>query len=270
MTVSLLSFNVAAQCLRALQKKRPLVHCLTNEVVQELTANVLSCAGASPAMVVDETEAREFAAIADALLINLGTPTPQRVKAMLAAIHSANEHHRPWVLDPVAAGVIPSRDKLIGELIALKPTAIRANASEILAIAGQGQGGQGVDSLNTSDDALPSAQRLARELHTIVCVTGETDYITDGERVLATQGGHPIAQVFVGTGCSLSALVAAFLGTTPTLEAVATACLMAKMAARYAVLQMSGMGSFVNYYLEGLYTIKPDSLIVSGSCDATN
>ncbi len=46
---------------------------MTNDVVQTFTANVLLAVGASPAMVIDPREAAQFAAIADALLINVGT-----------------------------------------------------------------------------------------------------------------------------------------------------------------------------------------------------
>ena len=52
MTAPLLSGVDAARHLELLRTARPLVHCLTNEVVQEITANVLLAAGASPAMVV--------------------------------------------------------------------------------------------------------------------------------------------------------------------------------------------------------------------------
>ena len=39
----------------------PLVHCMTNDVVQEITADVLLAAGASPAMIIDEHESADFA-----------------------------------------------------------------------------------------------------------------------------------------------------------------------------------------------------------------
>ena len=114
----------------------PLVHCITNDVVQEITANVLLAMGASPAMVVACEEAAHFAAISSALLVNVGTPRPESLEAMHLAAKSAVRHNVPWVLDPVAAGVIPWRDKMIMGLLALQPTVIRGNASEIMALAG--------------------------------------------------------------------------------------------------------------------------------------
>ena len=137
MTAPLLSGVDAARHLELLRTARPLVHCLTNEVVQEITANVLLAAGASPAMVVAEEEAGFFAGIAGGVLINIGTPYPSRLRAMHASADAARAAGRPWVLDPVAAGGIPWRDGIIREFVEKQPTVIRGNASEILALAGE-------------------------------------------------------------------------------------------------------------------------------------
>ena len=61
---------------------------------------------------------------------------------------------------------------MIQGLLALHPTVIRGNASEILALSGMGKGGKGVDSTDSSDAALEASVKLAREYNTIVCVTG--------------------------------------------------------------------------------------------------
>ena len=219
----------------------PLVHCITNDVVQEITANVLLAMGASPAMVVACEEAAHFAAISSALLVNVGTPRPESLEAMHLAAKSAVRHNVPWVLDPVAAGVIPWRDKMIMGLLALQPTVIRGNASEIMALAGLGKGGKGVDSTDSSDAALEAAVKLAREYNTIVCVTGKTDYATDGKEILSC------------TGCSLSAMVAAFVAQTEhPLEAVISACALAKRAAQQAAGVARGPGSFAVAYIDAL------------------
>ncbi|MDU4226892.1 MAG: hydroxyethylthiazole kinase, partial [Klebsiella grimontii] len=120
----------------------PLVHCMTNDVVQTFTANVLLAIGASPAMVIDPDEASQFAAIADALLINVGTLTVERAAAMRAAAHSATQAGKPWALDPVAVGALTLRTEFCRELLALQPAAVRGNASEIMALAGMSGGGR--------------------------------------------------------------------------------------------------------------------------------
>ncbi|SWV42868.1 phosphomethylpyrimidine kinase [Klebsiella pneumoniae] len=143
-----------------LRAHSPLVHCMTNDVVQTFTANVLLAVGASPAMVIDPREAAQFAAIADALLINVGTLTEDRAVAMRAAVEHARQAGKPWTLDPVAVGALTVRTAFCHELLALQPATIRGNASEILALAGMSAGGRGVDTTDTAAAALPAAQAL--------------------------------------------------------------------------------------------------------------
>lgn len=92
-------------------------------------------------------------------------------------------------------------------------------------------GGRGVDTTDTAAAALPAAQALARQLNTVVAVTGEVDYITDGQRTRAVTGGDPLMTRVVGTGCALSAVVAAAAAMPgDRLENVAAACGLMKLA----------------------------------------
>ena len=83
----------AAVCrtLAAIRQRAPLVHNITNVVVANVTANALLAIGASPAMVQAEEEVGEFARIADALVVNLGTVTAERAVAMRIAVAAAGE-----------------------------------------------------------------------------------------------------------------------------------------------------------------------------------
>ncbi|QLR03159.1 hydroxyethylthiazole kinase [Providencia rettgeri] len=240
--------------LQQLASQSPLVHCMTNDVVQTFTANVLLALGCSPAMVIEPEEAEQFAAIAHGLLINVGTLTTEHRYAMKCAVNSAEQAKKPWVLDPVAAGALSFRTHFCHELLALKPAAIRGNASEIMALAGSSAGGRGVDSLNSTDDALPAAQLLARQAKTIVAISGEVDYITDGTRTFAVTGGHILMTRVVGTGCALSAVVAACC-TLPgdRLQNVAAACAIMKQAGEAATQRCHGTGSFIPEFLDALY-----------------
>ncbi len=65
--------NSPGKLFAAMRAAPPLVHCITNYVAMNIAANVLLAAGASPAMVHAEEEAGDFAAIAGALTINIGT-----------------------------------------------------------------------------------------------------------------------------------------------------------------------------------------------------
>lgn len=257
-----LPITIAAWELRRLRNANPLVHLLTNEVVQEITANVLLAAGAAPAMIVAEAEVGHFAAIANALLVNVGTLYPARESVMRQAVLAANAAGVPWTLDPVAVGVLSYRSDFCRELLALHPAAIRGNASEILALAGFHGTGRGVDSTASSKSALEAAQQLARSSGAIVAVTGSIDYITDGQETWATPWGNPLMTCVVGTGCALSALVAAFTAHAPKrLDAVAAACAIAGICGNQAAALSKGPGSFKPAFLDALYQLTPGQLL---------
>ena len=68
-----------------IKKKAPLVHCMTNYVVANFTANGLLAVGASPIMADEVKEVSEIVSIAQALLINIGTVNDRTAEAMLLA-----------------------------------------------------------------------------------------------------------------------------------------------------------------------------------------
>lgn len=244
------------QCLIRLKEKAPLVHCMTNLVATNFTANVLLASGASPAMIPAVEEAGEFAGIAGALLINVGTITGTDSEAMLAAAAAAMKAGTPWVLDPVAAGVLGFRTGIALELLKFRPAVIRGNASEIISLSGLEGGGKGVDSVLSSDDALPAALRLARNSNAVIALSGRTDYITDGTVVLSIEGGHEMMTRVTATGCALGALIASMLPVAPTalIAAAAASALFAEAGERSAKVS-AGPGSFAVAFLDNLWSI---------------
>ncbi|POP47764.1 hydroxyethylthiazole kinase [Superficieibacter electus] len=251
------SRTTTAHTLHHFRTRSPLVHCMTNDVVQSFTANVLLALGASPAMVIDVQEAAQFAAIADALLINVGTLTDERAQAMRAAVISANAAQKPWTLDPVAVGALTLRSRFCHDLLPLRPATIRGNASEILALAGISGGGRGVDTTDTALAALPGAQRLASDTSAIVVVTGEVDYVTNGTRTVAVTGGDTLMTRVVGTGCALSAVVAACCSLPgDRLDNVASACAFIKLAGCKAAQHSAGPGSFIPAFVDALWALE--------------
>ncbi|HYH25013.1 MAG TPA: hydroxyethylthiazole kinase, partial [Blastococcus sp.] len=191
----------------ALTASAPLVHCLTNTVVQTLTANALLAVGAAPAMVDAPQEAGDFAAVASAVLVNVGTVHERTAEAMRLAARSARTAGTPWVLDPVAVGGLAYRTELAAELVELAPSVVRGNASEVMALAGTGAGGRGVDSTAGAEDAATAAAELARRTGAVVAVSGAVDLITDGTRTVRVGGGSLLLTRTTGAGCALGALV---------------------------------------------------------------
>jgi len=254
------SYAHFAPVLARFVQRQPLVHCMTNDVVQNITANVLLALNASPAMVIDPDEAAQFAAVADALLINVGTLTRDRRDAMLAAVQAADAAQKPWVLDPVAVGALRLRTEFCQQLLALRPAAVRGNASEILALAQQGAGGRGVDTQHQSEAALEAARELARQHQTLVAISGEVDYVTDGTETLSVPGGSALMTRVVGTGCALSAVVAAFCSLPgDRLSNVASACRVMTLAGERAVGQTAAPGSFATLFIDALWQLAQEA-----------
>ncbi len=256
----------AAALLGVLREAPPLTHCITNAVVTGFTANVLLALGAAPAMVDIVDEAGVFAGIASGVLINLGTPTPEQRAASLEAVAGATASGTSWVLDPVAVGALPVRTALAHRLIEQRPTAIRGNASEILAVAGLSAGGRGVDATDSTDAAADAAAALARRTGSVVAVSGPIDLITDGYRVLRLANGHELLTRVTGGGCALGAVMAAFLGAArgtehDALTAVAAASLVYTIAAERAAASATGPGSFAVALLDALAAVGPEEVV---------
>jgi hydroxyethylthiazole kinase len=249
----------------ALRENTPLVHCLTNTVVQTITANVLLAAGAAPAMVDAPQEAGDFAAVASAVLVNVGTVHERTAEAMRLAARSAGDVGTPWVLDPVAVGGLGYRTRLARDLVALRPTVVRGNASEVMALAGAGAGGRGVDSTAAADDAASAAAGLARRTGGVVAVSGEIDLITDGRQTVRIGGGHVLLTRTTGAGCALGALVAAYLAVTDdSLTGAVAAHVHVALAAERAAAVASGPGSFAAAWLDALDAVDGDALAGAG------
>ncbi|MEM7042374.1 MAG: hydroxyethylthiazole kinase, partial [Pseudomonadota bacterium] len=203
-------------CLQAIRRETPLVQNITNLVSMDVVANGLLALGASPAMVHAIEEIDDFAGHADALAVNIGTLSSAWTPSMSRAAVLMAETGKPWVLDPVGVGATTYRTTIARDLLAIGPTVIRANASEVLALAGAVPGsGKGVDSTHGSDQAINAACELARKSGAVVAVTGAIDHITDGERTLSVENGHPLMTRVTALGCTSSAVVAAFLAVEP-------------------------------------------------------
>ncbi|WP_193128144.1 hydroxyethylthiazole kinase [Gulosibacter sediminis] len=252
--------DTVAELLRRVRASAPLVHNITNTVVTGFTANALLALGAAPAMVDIVGEAGLFARAAGGLLVNLGTPTPEQRGAIAEAVAGAREAGTPWVLDPVAIGALPIRTQLAAELVAQRPTAVRGNPSEVLALAGAGSGGRGVESADSAASARDAAVALARRYGTVVAVSGEEDLVTDGSSVVWVSGGDALLTKVTGGGCALGAIVAAFLAVRvelSVLDALVAAHVSYGVAAERAAARAAGPGSFAVELLDALAHIMP-------------
>lgn len=255
--------------LAALRASPPLVQQITNYVAMNVSANVLLALGASPAMVHAAEEAGEFAGLASALTVNIGTLSPPWVAGMEAAIAGARGAGRPWALDPVAAGATGYRREISARLVGLGPAAIRGNASEILALAGEGGAGRGADAGDPVAVAENAARRLSRATGAVTAVTGAVDFVTDGERAYRVGGGHALMPRITALGCALTGIVGAFLaGEGDRLEAVVAALAVFGVAGEAAGREAQGPGSFAVAFLDELAALSPEALDAGARIEA--
>jgi len=249
--------NDAGQYLANMRALAPLVQNITNYVAMNIMANIMLAAGCSPAMAHAQGEAAEFAGLADALSVNIGTLDPEWVASMEAAALTMNAGGKPWVLDPVAVGATALRRDAGVRLLALKPGIIRGNASEIIALAGFEAAGKGADTADAVSDAEDAARALARLTGGVVAVTGAVDFVTDGDAAYYVAGGHPLMPRVTVLGCSLTGIIAAFAVDQPALPATVAALAYYAVAGEAAGVVATGPASFQTAFIDALYTLSP-------------
>jgi len=254
-----------AVTLDALRAQTPLVHSLTNIVSANFLTNVLLAAGASNAHIDNAHEAGDFARIAGGVLVNLGTPFDETSVAFALAAEAAHDAGTPWVLDPVGVGGLAWRTSLAADLLKFRPTAIRGNASEIIALAGLGGDTRGVDSADEAAAAVPAALALLDRADA-VSASGPVDYLVGRDRDggivgLRIAGGSAMLPRVTSTGCSLGGLVAAYLAVAETpLVGLAAAHTHVAVASEIAEENSTGPGSFAVAYLDALFAVDADTL----------
>ena len=225
----------AAAGLGHVRDERPRVHCLTNFVAMQLSANLLLAAGAVPSMTMDPAAMPDFVQSSRGLLVNLGMLDPWRREAAPEAIRAAQGLGRPWVLDPVKVDRSAERRAFAQTLLDLGPAVLRCNRAE-----------------------RPFLEPGDR---TVVIMTGAVDRIVWRDRQVEIAGGSLLMDRVTAMGCAGSALVAAFLAVEddPFIGA-ASAMLVMKAAGSMAAETASGPGSFVPAFLDAVYGLDAEAL----------
>lgn len=246
----------------ALRQKAPLVHNITNFVVMNVTANALLALGASPIMAHAPEELGDLIGIASSLVLNIGTLDSPWIASMHQAACEATKRRIPIVLDPVGAGASRLRTETALALLGTgRPAIIRANPSEILALAGAASVTKGVDSANRPEEAEEACRSLALSAKCVVVASGAVDFITDGSTDIRISGGSPLMPRITGMGCTSSALVGAFAVVSPSpLQAAAAGMGIMKIAAEMAAKKSSGPGTQQMHFLDALHALTLDDV----------
>jgi hydroxyethylthiazole kinase len=240
--------DLATAVLARIRERAPRVHCMTNTVAQQYTANMLLAAGAVPSMTISPQEIGAFVAGADALLVNLGTFDAERRSAVEAALNAAADCGKPWLLDPVFIERSPARAEFARGLVARKPAVVRLNHPEFAALSGNDQAGD-------------APGRFAKSHGAVIALTGHVDVVADGVRRVTIANGDPLMGFVTAMGCAGSALVCAALAVErdpwlATIAALAAFGVAGEVAARNA----DGPGSFAVAIIDALHGLDGGSL----------
>lgn len=262
--------DIQRQMVEAVSKVRennPLTPSITNTITINFVANAQLAVGGSAAMVYLPEEALAMANAGAAFYINMGGILPVYEDTLPLAAKKLHELGKPWVLDPVAIGIGTLRSQLLLQFKEYKPSIIRGNASEIIALAGLwGLEGEdksnvrGVDSVDSVITARKAAVALAKWTGGAVAVSGSTDLVTDGSIVVLSQGGSHFMEKITGAGCSLGGVVAVYAAETNPFTAALTGTAIYNLAGRWAEKRVEGPGSFQVQFLDELYKASAEDI----------
>lgn len=253
--------NRMIQAVETVKRTNPMAGSITNSVTINFVANAQLAVGGSAAMVYLPDEGEFLAKAGAATYINVGTLLPVYEQTLPRTAKVLHDLSKPWVLDPVAVGIGLLRTELLRQFKEYKPSVIRGNASEIIALAGLWglDGGsdesnvRGVDSTDSVIAAKAAAVALARWTGGAVAVSGKTDLITDGSVIAFSHGGSHFMEKITGSGCSLGGVVAVYATAASPFIAALTASSVYNLAGSRAENEVDGPGSFQTQFLDELY-----------------
>lgn len=237
-----------------LRQTKPLILCLTNHVTMDFMANCLLSIGAAPIMSEDGRELDELVRICHAVNINIGTLDRDFVERANTTVQFAKEYHKPFILDPVGAGATHVRTAASRTLLS-SADIIRGNASEIMAVIAGTHQTLGVEATHQVSDAELSAIQLAKANHCIVVVSGEKDFVSDGQRKECLHFGSSLMPLVTGMGCTLTAVIAAFAAVIPDkFKAAYLATAYFGLCGSIAAQKTDKPGSFRTLFIDELFS----------------
>jgi len=250
--------SLTSRLLSAIRETSPLIHNITNFVVMNSSANMLLAIGASPVMAHCQREVEEMTALANALVLNIGTLQEDWLESMILAAGTANAKGIPVLLDPVGAGATRMRTEAAQRIMAdCAVSVLRGNCSEILSLGSADIRTRGVDSsMALSEETLGAIAEMAAARKCIIGVSGQTDCITDGTHTYRVDNGQPLMGRVTGSGCGLSAVAAAFCAVAEggLTEAVTAAFAFYGLCGDLAIKTSDKPGSFQAAFMDTLYS----------------
>ena len=121
-----------------------------------------------------------------------------------------------------------------------------------------------MDATDPVAHAEASAMALANNFGSVVAISGEEDFVTDGTTVARVFGGSAVMPQITALGCSLTCLMGGFAAVAPPLVAAVAALELFAEAGEIADRSADGPGTFQPLFLDALANVTPDNLARSG------
>lgn len=284
--------DAIARAVRQVRATKPMAQSFTNFVTMNFVANAQLAVGGAAAMSFLPDDVLGTLDLSGADYVNVGTLLPFHREALPQIARGFHKAGHRWVLDPVAAGIGTTRTEILRSFRAVPPTIVRANASEVIALAGmwglwpaasadtaenadatgtaRTAGPVGVEAVDEVDAAIAPADALARFLasrspdgRAAVAVSGAVDYVTDGGHGYRLPGGSELMTKVTGSGCSLGGVTAVYLAVADPLVAALAASAQYDRAGEAAAAKSDGPGTFQAHFLDALWNLTAEQIAAS-------
>jgi hydroxyethylthiazole kinase len=240
--------------IEKIKTKKPLILSLTNYVSIDFVANALLAIGTAPIMSESEDEIEELVSMSSCVYLNIGTLDDHFMSRARELIKYAKKFNKPLIFDPVGSGATKLRTKATLEILP-NANVVRGNASEILSIGSNFTKTFGVESVNTSQEAISSGNLISGKCDNIIVISSATDIIISTLKTKQIKFGTPIMQHVTGMGCCLSSVIAAFCAVDADFfESSLFATMFFNLSGEKAASITQKVGSFKVAFIDNLYS----------------
>ena len=248
---------MVAEILERVRSERPLIHHITNWVTIYDCANIVRAFGGLPVMAHSVEEVEEMVGIANALVLNIGTLTPELINSMVVAGKAAKKKKIPVILDAVGVGATKFRTQSALRIIReVHVDVVKGNYSEVGVLAGAEAEVKGVEAMGLKGNPVEIAKKLAAKTNSVVVMTGKQDIITDGRKTFLCDNGDAMMGSIVGTGCMAASIIGTFCAVEKDYAKAAAAALACfGIAGELAAKKAKGPGTFKEYFYDEAYNL---------------
>jgi len=197
-------------------KKVSILHHITNDVASNLQAQVTELMGSIPIMGNSSLDAHEIAHVSSGLVLNLGMPNPDKLKAIKKTVPVYEGKNKPIVLDPVGISMSDSRKEMALNILKNKKiSVVKGNTNEIQSLTKN-----------------YSKEDFSKNYNTVLVTTGKTIEITHSSKSKSYKMPESKIQKLPGTGCILGTLIGCLIlrGFAPYDASTRAAFMMKKVA----------------------------------------